>query len=412
MLTGTNLQYANNYNIRIVLETIRLQGPLSRIQIARRTNLTAQTVTNIVKKLLQARMIYESDRLNDGRGAPSIMLEINEDAAYSIGLDFDKDHLTGVLVNFLGKPRQRITMDLDFPSPDEVMELMAEMAERLISMEKINRDKIWGVGVGFPGPMVVADDNVQMNLVNPQFLPGWEKVPVVKILEEKMSLPVFLENNASAAAIGERWYGAGKHVSTFFYVFFGAGLGGGLIINGQLYPGFTGNAGELGYLPTTNLLDVNPDMGHPHLGMYFSLPLLFKKLNAAGHKAKHPKDLISLFEDKNPLLMEWLDTGCKQLTILILAIEYLIDPEVIFFGGRLPNVILDAVIDRLNKILPAMRIEKKLTFPEIRRADAGLDAAALGVAILPIYASFAPVPKVLMKKNVNEEQTQTARSMF
>ncbi|MCA1802976.1 MAG: ROK family transcriptional regulator [Rhodothermaceae bacterium] len=412
MLTGTNLQYANNYNIRIVLETIRLQGPLSRIQIARRTNLTAQTVTNIVKKLLSASMIYESDRLNDGRGAPSIMLQINEDAAYSIGLDFDKDHLTGVLVNFLGKPRQRITMELDFPSPDEVMELMAEMAERLISMEKINREKIWGVGVCFPGPMVVSDDSVHTNAVNPQFLPGWEKVPVVKILEEKISLPVYLENNASAAAIGERWYGEGRYVGTFFYIFFGAGLGGGLIINGQLYPGYSGNAGELGYLPTTNITDSNPEMGHPHLGMYFSLPLLYKKLQDAGYQARNTDDLTELYRQKNPMLIDWLDTGCNQLAILFLAIEYLIDPEVIFFGGRLPDEILNSVLTRLNKILPTMRLEKKLTFPDMRRASAGLDAAALGVAILPLYASFAPVPKVLMKKNVNEEQTQSARSIF
>jgi predicted NBD/HSP70 family sugar kinase len=412
MLTGTNLQYANNYNIRIVLETIRLQGPLSRIQISRRTNLTAQTVTNIVKKLLNAGMIYESDRLNDGRGAPSIMLQIKENAAYSIGLDFDKDHLTGVLVNFLGKTRQRISMELDFPAPDLVMNLMAEMTEKMIEMEGISRDRIWGVGVCFPGPMVVSDDSVHMNAVNPVFFPGWQKVPVVKILEEKISFPVYLENNASAAAIGERWYGAGKHVGTFFYIFFGAGLGGGLVINGQLYPGYSGNAGELGYMPTTNMLESNPEMGHPHLGMYFSLPLLYKKLQEAGFEAKTPKDLVFLHQDGNELLADWIDTGCNQLAPLVLAIEYLIDPEVIFFGGRLPDELLNEVLNKLNNLLPTMRLEKKLTYPEIRRAAAGLDAAALGVAILPLYASFAPIPKVLMKKNMSDEQNQSVRSIF
>lgn len=412
MLTGTNLQYANNYNIRIVLETIRLQGPLSRIQIARRTNLTAQTVTNIVKKLLKAGMIFESDRLNDGRGAPSIMLQINENAAYSIGLDFDKDHLTGVLVDFHGHPRQRISMELSFAPPEVVMDLMAEMADELIRKEGITREKIWGVGVCFPGPMVVADDSVYTDSVNPLFFPGWEKVPVVKILEEKLSLPVHLENNASAAAIGERWYGAGKHIGTFFYIFFGAGLGGGLVINGQLYPGFSGNAGELGYFPTTGLADNNPDIDHPHLGIYFSLPVLYDRLTAAGFKADNPYDLVKLYEQGNQMVSAWLDVGCKQLAPLVLAIEYLIDPEVIFFGGRLPDEIMNAIFERLNEYLPKLRLERKLTRPELIKAAAGLDAAALGVAIIPLYDSFAPVPKVLMKKNLSDEQNQTARSIF
>ena len=132
MLTGTNLQQANSYNIRIVLETVRLHGPLSRIEISRRTRLTAQTVTNITKKLLAAGLIVEAERLQEGRGAPSILLRLNPDAAFSVGLDFDKDHLTGVLVDLSGRIRQRENLDLDFPSPEEAMSLMTRTVNRLI----------------------------------------------------------------------------------------------------------------------------------------------------------------------------------------------------------------------------------------------------------------------------------------
>jgi len=84
MLKGTNLQYAKSYNIRIVLESIRLYGPVSRIDLARRTNLTAQTVTNIRRELLKAGLIYEAQRSQEGRGAPSILLQLNPDGAFSI----------------------------------------------------------------------------------------------------------------------------------------------------------------------------------------------------------------------------------------------------------------------------------------------------------------------------------------
>ncbi|WP_243663377.1 ROK family protein [Rhodothermus marinus] len=101
--------------------------------------------------------------------------------------------------------------------------------------------------MGIPGPLDVSEDGHVTNVANPKAFPGWHRVPVVEILERRLELPVFLENNATAAAIGERWYGAGQHIATFFYVFFSEGLGGGIIFNGQPYDGHTGNAGELGY---------------------------------------------------------------------------------------------------------------------------------------------------------------------
>ncbi|MEX0779818.1 MAG: ROK family transcriptional regulator [Balneolales bacterium] len=402
MLTGTNLKYANSYNIRIVLENIRLHGPLSRIDISRSTHLTAQTVTNITKKLLEAGLIFEADRHKEGRGAPSIMLKLNPTAAYSIGLDFDKDHLTCILVDLNGEMCQRLNIDLDFPTPEEAMNLMSEKAEELIQMEGIDKSKIWGVGVGFPGPLVVSEGSVRTNAVNPQFLPGWENVPVVRILEDRLKVPVYLENNASAAAIGERWYGEGKHISNFFYVFFGAGLGGGLIMNGQLFPGHTGNAGELGYYPTPDGSDAESMFDRPHLGVYFNLSMLYKKLNSAGYEVKTPSDLDQLYQKNNDILIDWLKTGTKQLAVPMLAIEYLIDPEVIYFGGRLPNTIIEKILNMLQEILPTHRIIKKMDAPSLRCATAGQDAAALGLATLPLYDSFAPVPNLLMKNNRGE----------
>lgn len=401
MLTGTNLEYTKTYNVRIVLETIRLYGPLSRVEIARRTQLTAQTVTNITRSLMQSGMILEAERLQEGRGAPSILLKINPDGAFSIGLDLDKDHLTGVLVDLLGTPRQQINKELKFPSSDEAMVILGETATELIGREGVSVDKIWGVGLGLPGPFSVSDGMVVKDVVSPIGLPGWSNVPVKEILSQKLSLPVFIENNATAAAIGELWYGAGRHIGTFFYVYFGAGLGGGVVINGQPYYGYTGNAGELGYYPAPYHFDQEQKSQKPHLGQYFRLPSLYKKLNAQGVEVSNLKELEVLYNQKNAYLLSWIEHGASHLAPLILAIEYLIDPQAIFFGGRLPDSMITDLLEKLKELLPTLRIKEKTTYPDLLNAAAGAEAAALGVATIPVYESMAPLPGLLMKTSKN-----------
>jgi predicted NBD/HSP70 family sugar kinase len=401
MLFGTNLQYANSYNNRIVLEIIRLHGPLSRMDISRQTHLTVQTVTNITKKLAQSGLILEHSRQISGRGAPAVQLKINEEAAYSIGIDFDKDHLTAVMLNLNGRICHEMSMDLDFPSPQEAIELMSKTVSDIIQKQKISRKKLWGVGIGLPGPLdPTKDKQVSDDGINPNALPGWENTPVLKQLRERLDLPVIIENNASAAAIGEHWYGKGKHINSFFFLYFGAGLGGGLVIRGQLYSGHTGNAGELGYFPSSLRADNGNRHEHDHLGGYFNMPLLKQKMIDAGYPASSQQDLASRFEEGNPILMKWLETGTGQLVPLIAAVEYLLDPEVIFLGGRLPENILGWVRRHILDALPPHRIPRKSSRPELEIASSGIDAAALGVATLPLYTILAPVPELLMKQDL------------
>ena len=399
MLTGTNPKYTKAYNVRIVLETIRLFGPLSRVEIAHRTELTTQTVSNITRRLIEAGLILEADRLQKSRGAPATLLKLHPDGAFSIGLDLDKDHLTGVLVDLAGNVRQRMAHDLNFPSPPEAMDLMDTTAEALIEREGVSYEQIWGVGVGFPGLLGVPRGSRAANLVSLKALPGWTNIPVADILKERLSLPICLENNATAAAIGERWYGDGQHISTFFYVFLGGGLGGGLIINGQPFEGSTGNAGELGLFPAPFEADETSLYQRPHLGVHFNLPRLYRLLTEHGISVSRPAELEALFEQKNESILAWLETGATHLAPLILAIEYLIDPKAIFFGGRLPDVIIRDLLEQVEATLHALRVEEKTSYPELRLAAAGVDAAALGAATLPLFTSFTPTPRLLMTRS-------------
>ncbi|MFW5973416.1 MAG: ROK family protein [Bacteroidota bacterium] len=354
-------------------------------------------MSNLVRQLMSSGMIIEAERRQEGRGAPSTTLTLNADGAFAIGLDLDRDHLTGVLVDLSGTVRERISEELDFPSPEDALSRMASLTEELIARQKIDRQRIWGVGVGIPGPMHRLNGS-DSYVMNPKAFPGWRNVPVGDYLEDRLGLPVFLENNATAAAVGERWYGTGKDYRTFFYIYFGSGLGGGLILQGQPYEGSTGNAGEIGYMPD-GAPTVTRVEDRPHVGLHFYLPELFERLRASGEDVRSPADLEPLLDERHPLLIDWINKGADHLTNLALAVEYLVDPEAMFFGGRLPNAIIKEVMTHVADLLPKRRIGGKEAATPHLMATAGVDAAALGVATLPFYEFSAPAPRVLMKQN-------------
>ena len=428
MLTGTNLKYTKAYNYRIVLEAIRLHGPFSRAEIARGTSLTAQTVSNIVRELMEAGLVVEGGKRQEGRGAPAMTLKTNPDSAFSVGLDFNRDHLTGVLLDFSGAVRRRVHHDLDLLAPDAALDRMAETAETLIEGHDAARDTIMGVGVGFPGPLDISGGSVAHSVVSPKKFAGWDHVPVARTLQERLSLPVFLENNATAAAIGERWYGAAQNLDTFFYLYFGAGLGGGIVLDGSPFDGHSGNAGELGYLPAlgSNAAAkgnaVNGDPGPPaasngdappaapatHAGERFHLPALYQALQDEGFEASVPADLAAIYASgPPPLLRSWLDAAGRELARLTLSVEYLIDPEAFFLGGRLPDAIIRDLLGQLRDTLPELRPVRKLTTPRLLRATAGIDAAVLGVGTLPLYEFFSPTPHLLLKRERDGEEAST-----
>jgi predicted NBD/HSP70 family sugar kinase len=218
------------------------------------------------------------------------------------------------------------------------------------------------------------------------------------MIRDRLNLPVFLKNNATAAAVGERWYGECHPQSTFFYLYFGVGLGGGMVHNGHPFEGFYGNAGEIGYIPTPSLPSEASDPAG-HIGEHFNLPSLYERLESSGLSASQPSDLGPIYASGASTLQDWVHKAVDHLVHLVLSIEYLIDPETVFFGGRLPTPMIQDLMGELEARLPERRIRGKVEVPELRPSSAGEDAAALGVATLPLYEFFAPAPSLLHKGN-------------
>ena len=150
---GTNLDYARSFNRKVVIEAVRLKGPVSRAELTRLTHLSAQTVSNIVAELLEAGLLREEGRRQAKRGQPAIDLALNPDGAATIGLTVEQSQLTAILVNLVGETRARRTLRLDRASPADVLPKAAALVAEL--REIIGSTPLWGVGIAMPGPFAV-----------------------------------------------------------------------------------------------------------------------------------------------------------------------------------------------------------------------------------------------------------------
>ena len=220
---GTNLEHAHLLNQRVVLETIRLCGPVSRVEVARLTRLTNQTVFNIVDGLQQAGLIQKFGLTAAERGQPAKLFKINPDGAFSVGLHLERDHIAAVLVDFSGVVRARTFRGHYLSTPDEARKQALSSIREL--QRKNGRKRIWGLGIALPGPI----DSRNGKVISMPNFPGWEEFNVRDYFNKKVGLRVLVDNDATAAAIGESWYGVGRTLNSFFYVYMGVGVGGGLL---------------------------------------------------------------------------------------------------------------------------------------------------------------------------------------
>ncbi|MEU1166872.1 ROK family transcriptional regulator, partial [Streptomyces sp. NPDC005921] len=199
MLGGTNLPRVGGYNQAVVLDAIRTRGPVSRVELAALTGLTNQTVSNVVRKLLDAGLVTETGQAPSSGGKRRILLSPRPDGAYAIGVHLDPDSAVIVVVNLAGEVitgrRQRLVAPED---PEQVVDRVSRAALRLFTRSGVDPARLLGLGIAAPGPL----DGAQGAVVSPPNLPGWGRVPLVRMFEAATNLPVALDNNATAAAIG------------------------------------------------------------------------------------------------------------------------------------------------------------------------------------------------------------------
>lgn len=384
-LSGTNLERGSSHNLRVTLQAIRLNAPVTKVELAEITGLTPPSITNITRKLLADGLIAEAGRRRGERGQPALRLAINPDGAFSIGVNIDRDHITMVALDFVGRLRLRVSEDIQFAMPDQVAEFVARNLDAIRAAGEIDVTRIAGIGVAIP------DDFGRVDLpLRPSEFAIWETVDLKRLLGSH-DLDVFVENDATAAAVGELQFGHGRTAQTFFYTLISAGLGGGLVIDGHSVSGASGRSGEIGFLPIgggrrnpLNLQDV------------VSLSGLHGYLAEAGYPRIDINQPGSLQGPAGDAAFTWAEKAADLLCEPLLVINAVINPDAIFIGGRLPSELLDHLCDRL-----AIKIRRQgASLPArapVQRAALAEDAAAMGAAILPFSSRFLPSREAIMK---------------
>ncbi|MEU2184640.1 ROK family transcriptional regulator [Streptomyces thermolilacinus] len=230
-------------NLERVVRAVRMAGSLTQAEIARSTGLSAATVSNIVRELKDSGTVEVTPTSAGGRRARSVSL--SGDAGIVIGVDFGHTHLRVAVGNLAHQVLAEESEPLDVDaSSAEGFDRAEQLVKRLIEATGIGPDKVIGVGLGVPGPIDVSSGT----LGSTSILPGWSGINPSQELSARLGVPVYVDNDANLGALGEMVWGAGRGVRDLAYIKVASGVGAGLVIDGQIYRGPGGTAGEIGHI--------------------------------------------------------------------------------------------------------------------------------------------------------------------
>lgn len=228
-------------NKSIVLDTIIRNSPVSRAQISELTGLNKGTVSTMVSELIGDDLVYEIGPGQSSGGRKPVMMLFNKNAGYAIGVDLGVNYILSVLTDLQGNIVKESNVHIDHLSFDQVINKLKESIRLMFQSVPSSTYGIVGIGIGVPG---IVDDRGTI-----LFAPNleWENVDLSQIINEEFHVPVIIDNEANAGALGEKLYGTGKEVSNLVYVSVGGGIGTGIIIENELYKGTSGFSGEIGH---------------------------------------------------------------------------------------------------------------------------------------------------------------------
>jgi predicted NBD/HSP70 family sugar kinase len=229
-------------NRSTVLNTIKTNGPISRAEIARFTRLSAATVSGITAELIDDGLIFEKETGDSNGGRRPILLALNPRGGYVVGLKLLESQVVGVLTDLEATVLEKHTQPLDGRSLDQAIETLGLVVEALVSQCNLRLKQLLGVGLGLAG---IIDGQHGRLRYSPTF--GWHDVPIGDLLRERVQTPVHIGNDVDTLTLAEKWFGKGQGLDNFLTVTIGRGVGLGIVVNGQIYSGFHGGAGEFGH---------------------------------------------------------------------------------------------------------------------------------------------------------------------
>lgn len=380
LLRGTNQSGMRDHNERLVLSLVRQHGSLAKSDIARMTGLSAQTVSVIMRKLEDDGLLIRLEPVRGRIGQPSVPMALDPDGAFFIGLKIGRRSIEMVLIDFLGSVKARKQQAYRYPTPDGALAFAAETLKEMREGLSAEHDqRIAGLGIAMPFELwnwadaVGAPDAVREE---------WRRCDMRADLQSLCPFPVFLQNDATAACGAELVFGQAGGLRNFVYFYIGAFAGGGIVLDGRLYGGPTGNAGALGSMP------VPGSEGRPaQLIDIASIAVLEKAILARGGDTSTLWETPEDWGDLGPDLPMWIESAADALAYAIAAAASVIDFEAAVIDGWMPLAVRRRLVAAVGKAIDRIDGEG-LTMPAIREGTIGIHARAMGGASLPLSERF------------------------
>lgn len=319
-------------NRRTTLNCIRRLGPTSRTQLAELTGLSAASVSGVTAELIAERLLVERSVGEAGAtgGRRPIYLDIDYAAHYAVGLKLREDRIEAVLTDLSLKVVAHLTASLGGQDPAQVVALIRTIVRRLVRRTKVSPDDLMGIGIGLSG-IVDAERGVAVHAP----LLHWEQVPLAGLVMEATGLPTWVDNDVNSFAAAQRLFGHGKHAASFLTVAIGRGLGAALVVNGGLYRGRDGGAGEFGHnlvRPGGRLCSCGRE---GCLEAYTAAPALLAEFNLGRPEPLTDiQSLLDLAEAGDPDARGVLHRAGTTLGLHLSYLVNTLNPELIVIGGE------------------------------------------------------------------------------
>lgn len=392
---GSNQGGMRQFNERVVLQAIRLHGTCPKAEIARLTGLTAQTVQLIIGRLEADDLVRRLAPVRGKVGQPSVPMALNPDGAFSIGVKIGRRSADMLLVDFTGQVRERLTLSYLFPDPLKLFgDIDAGLRQLRKSLKPALRKRLHGIGVA--APLSLGGWKVLLG-ITPELAQEWNDIDMrerIASLGAAQGLPVEFVKDTAAACVAELVAGRGRSMRSFLYLFVDTFIGGGLVLDSHLFGGLNGNAGAVGSLP----MGLSTSTGVPpeqllNVGSLWSLEALYTK---AGVDADAWVDARALDAPWLASTQAWLERGCPAIALAINSAACLLDLGGVIIDGSFGRELLAELVSGVERALDLYNWEGAAR-PRVLAGTIGSDARAMGGALLPLYANFAPDRDLFLK---------------
>ena len=377
---GSNQSGMRAYNERLVLSLIRQTGALAKAEIARRTGLSAQTVSVIMRALEADGLLLRGEPVRGKIGQPSVPMSLAKNGAFFFGLKVGRRSLDLVLTDFLGEVQHRVRSAHRYPTPDNTVAFAREaITDILAKLPQGDRPKVAGLGIALPFQLWDWAETMGPEAADIQ---DWQDRNIAKEIEDAMGFPVFVCNDASTACGAELVFGDQTKPAEFLYFFVGFFIGGGLVLDNSLYTGPTGNAAALGSM---RVATAEGDLRQ--LVDVASLAPLEHALVDSGDQSSMIWDRPESWDIPAEPLEQWLENAAFSIAQAILSSICLVDVGHVLIDGLMPASMRTELVRRVQ-IKVAEISSAGVQKPEVIEGSIGPDARALGAASLPLSRRF------------------------